>query len=255
MAKMTDIAAQVAELVPSLEKPAFFPVVENVVTNEDDADDETPFGTDDPQASKFGGQPLLSREHGWPSCGKCKARMGFVMQIIKTELPDAHRAALKGDLLQVFWCRDCQDQGGSEDLFSKSALVREIGIADALASEADEGQTITFLRSWRPMPTFPSAPEELKWAKIAKGDLLDAIMDALSEKADAAEEDEEGEQRDVRLGGWLRWTSAARVVKCKCKAPLMPLLQLGQLGPMAGDGHTVTVMRCGSCGNKALLSQ
>ncbi len=247
------LRTKVSELLPRIARKAVVPALTTITTSPDYADDETPLGDDDAQVSKFAGRPWLSSEHPWPSCGKCKARMAFVVQIFRKELPPANQPALKGELLQVFWCNDCQARGGSDQLYSKSAMVRELATdgapIEAPRDDDDDNETITFMRQWQERPDYPSAREEIKWAKVTRDDdLLDSIQEVIAEAA-------EDEAPEVKVGGWLRWTSAPERVKCRCKASLSPLLQMGSFGPVVGDGRSVTIMSCESCGMKALLAQ
>lgn len=246
----------------TLVRTAYVPTLVHVTDDPDHVDEETVLGTDDLTAAKLGGAPFLSKEAPAPSCGKCKQPLRFVLQLRRSDLPAGAQGSRAGELLQMFWCDDCQSQGGSENAWSKGALIREVALTDPIAAvprgdaEDDEREAlaVTFIRDWREVRDYPSPLVKELAAALDVSPRSAAIREQLEALGEAMDEAGLRPQEGLKIGGWPRWVSEPETVKCKCKAVMSPSLQLGDTIAV-GDGGTTWIVRCGACGKQAYLCQ
>lgn len=250
---------------PKLVRTAFVPTLVAVTDDPDYVDDETVLGTDDVMAAKIGGAPFLSKEAPAPKCGKCKEPMRFVLQLRRSDLPAAAQATLREELLQLFWCDDCQSEGGAENPWSKGALIREVALGQPIApakqgDEDDEDEyadalAVTFIRDWQEVEDYPSLLVEVLAAALEVSPKSEAVREQLEALADAMDDAELETLEGVKIGGWPRWVSEPETVKCKCKAVMSPVIQLGEDSVVVGDAGTTWILACAACGKKAYVCQ
>ncbi|WAS92415.1 DUF1963 domain-containing protein [Nannocystis punicea] len=263
MAKKQTESLTLEDVRPRLVRTAFVPALVAVTDEPDYVDDETVLGADDVTASKVGGAPFLSKEAPAPRCGECKQPLRFVLQLRRSDLPQAAQASLSGELLQLFWCDDCQSSGGAENPWSKGALIREVALGEPIEpGEEDEDDeddedalSVTFLRDWREVEDYPSTLVESLAAALAVSPKSEATRERLEALAEAMDEAELETLDGVKLAGWPRWVAEPETVKCKCKTPMQPVLQLGESAVVVGDGGTTWIVACPACGKKAYFCQ
>ncbi|MFZ6180445.1 DUF1963 domain-containing protein [Nannocystis pusilla] len=266
MAKKQTESFNLEDVRPRLERTAFVPTLVAVTDDPDYVDDETVLGVDDLAAAKIGGAPFLSKEAPAPKCGKCKQPLRFVLQLRRSELPPAAQASLADELLQLFWCDDCQSSGGAENPWSKGALIREVALGEPIApatvnlDDEDEDEdadalSVTFIRDWREAQDYPSPLVESLAAALEVSAKSEATRERLEVLAEAMDEAELETLDGVKLGGWPRWVSEPETVKCKCKAVMQPVIQLGESAVVVGDGGTTWIVACPACGKKAYFCQ
>lgn len=244
----------------TLARTAYVPRLVRVTDDPDYVDEETELGTDDLTAAKLGGAPFLSTDAPAPRCGKCKQPLRFVLQLRRDDLPAAAQGLWTAALLQMFWCDDCQSEGGSENAWSKSALLREVALTDPIAAasqeEGDEREVlaVTFIRDWREVRDYPSPLVKELAAALGVSPKSAATREQLEALGEAMHEAGLGPQEGLKVGGWPRWVSEPETVKCKCKAVMSPSLQLGD-AIAVGDGGSTWIVLCGACGKQAYLCQ
>lgn len=247
-----------ADVRPRLVRTAYVPSLVRVTDDPDYVDEETALGVDDVTAAKLGGAPFLSREAPAPKCGACKQPLRFVLQLRRADLPAAVQATLAEELLQLFWCDDCQSEGGSENAWSKSALIREVALGEPIAAEEDEDEdealSVTFIRDWRAVEDFPSTLVKELAAALEVSPKSATTREQLESLGEAMNDAELETAAGLKIAGWPRWVSEPETVKCKCKAAMRPVIQLGEeVG--VGDGATTWIVACAACGKKAYLCQ
>jgi len=252
-----------------LVRTAFVPTLVAVTDDPDYVDDETVLGADDVTAAKIGGAPFLSREAPAPKCGKCKQPLRFVLQLRRSDLPPAAQATLSQELLQLFWCDDCQSEGGSENAWSKGALIREVALGQPLApakprrdedededeDEFEDALAVTFIRDWQEVEDYPALLVEELAAALEVSPKSEATREQLEALAEAMDDAELETLSGVKIGGWPRWVAEPETVKCKCKAVMSPVIQLGEDAVVVGDAGSTWILACGACGKKAYVCQ
>lgn len=266
MAKKTETFL-LEDVRPRLMRAAFVPTLVAVTDDPDYVDDETVLGTDDVTAAKIGGAPLLTKEAPAPKCGKCKQPLRFVLQLRRSDLPAAAQVHLAEELLQLFWCDDCQSEGGAENPWSKGALIREVALGQPFAprkargdDEDDEDDevdalSVTFIRDWREVEDWPSGQVEVLAAALEVSPKSEATREQLEALAEAMDDAELETLDGVKIAGWPRWVSEPETVKCKCKAVMNPVIQLGEDAVVVGDAGTTWILACSACGKKAYCCQ
>lgn len=200
---------------PRLMRSAFVPTLVAVTDDPDYVDDETVLGTDDVTAAKIGGAPLLTKEAPAPKCGK-------------------------------------------------GALIREVALGQPLApakawgdDEDDEvdALSVTFIRDWREVEDWPSGRVEVLAAALEVSPKSEATREKLEALAEAMDDAELETLDGVKIAGWPRWVSEPETVKCKCKAVMNPVIQLGEDAVVVGDAGTTWILACSACGKKAYVCQ
>lgn len=254
-----------AEVLPRLQRTAFVPTLVRITDDPDCVDDEVALGVDDVLAAKIGGTPFLSADAPAPSCGKCKQPLAFVLQLRRSDLPVEAQATLTDELLQLFWCNDCQSQGGAENAWSKGVVIREIPLGTPVApvvapkddddDDEPEPLSVTFIRDWQPVVDHPVGLADVLAGVLGVSAKSDAMREQLDELGNAMSEAELESLGGLKLAGWPRWVADPETVKCKCKAVMAPVIQLGDDAVVVGDGGTTWIVACPACHKKAYISQ
>lgn len=196
--------------------------------------------------SRFGGAPWMANGAAWPTCGKCKAPMRFLVQLRGTEAPEEVRDVVGEGLIQLFACEGpCQKSDGGQP-FSTAVEVREIhGVVGGLGTTPKGHRPYPPKRitGWKSQPDFPTYD-----------DLLFELDDDVDQAMDLSEALEAKGHRPFdkeKVGGWPRWVQEAARPRCPtCRCTMEAAIQIisgGLLPIQLGEEGTGWVVRCGDC--------
>jgi hypothetical protein len=185
---------------------------------------------DDPQGSKYGGDPVLSEGEAWPPCPGCGLPLELILQLALDRLPAP--VGLSGHL-QFFWCTNLEtDCAGQTSAWfgapGASGLLRVVQGATRAPREAERpAETPTRARLTPRRITGWRREEELPHVGGVERQLLEERGISSDDYAVLTPAGED------KLLGWPRWIQGGGPPPpCEqCEAPTRLLYQL------ASDSH------------------
>lgn len=227
-------------------------------------------GDGPPGISQFGGRPLLRPQEEPPLCRACSRPLHLVLQLDGRETPAA--SPWTGpQILQFFYCNDCQVAADGWEPFSRSHHLRVLDVADGNPDLSAEGQPPWIpawpampIRGWKATRETPHLAEQESHGLLRvrssdkKRETLTCAAPPLSvsDVVPWAKDEQGRELWDLlgmaadgeKLGGWPYWVQGAEMPACpRCARPMVYVFQIDSDAPVpinlgdAGCGH---LFRC-----------
>ena len=201
---------------------------------------------------KFSGVPALRPGEAWPACGNCRRPMQLFLQLDARDVPGDAAAALRGGVLQLFYCTsvrpECEVECEAFFPRARSTLVRLLAAGEA--APEPEG----LVEGWRgvalPEGMFP-AKRIVAWTAADDypdaGELEMLGLDLSDEEQDALYGRDfplDGE----KLLGWPKWVQDVEYPDCReCGRRMEHVFQIDSeqsLPYMFGDVGIGHVTQC-----------
>lgn len=192
-------------------------------------------------ASKYSGQPWLTKGEVYPCCSNCQLPLQLFLQLHLDELPEPLRGSYGEGLVQLFYCTNqdagCESKCGAFFPFSKSVMARlvtpeEGSYAPAAARVKDAFSPVSIV-GWKEVVDFPNWEE---------GSDLGIELD------DEEWEALQGPIQGDKLGGYPAWVQGVEYPNCPtCSQPMRLLFQIDSevnIPYMFGDMGTGHITQC-----------